>query len=358
MKTTTQLMAERSVFKVLLMTVIAASAEPELKDPKDEFVPNVCRHFSMLFHVDSSSTSPSATSGQLGGLMGRGSGGLSSVSRSSCHSNLKELDPLIFLDALVDLLVNENRAHAEAALNAMNIFVETLLFLARCKHTVVLTQSSVGTPGAPVIVTCPSMNPVFTPPPGVHIPVFEQLVPRLLHCCYGSTWQAQMGGVMGLGALVGKVNIETLCLFQVQAVHSLVYVLQRLPQHATKEQAETSQVLTHWLKDVNYADEANSEHHRQSFQRVVYFLAAELFNPNATLIVRKNVHSCLALLASRTGIEVLELLEPLYQTLLQPLIIDPLHSKDIEQQVYQLNYNQMHLTAFLVVFNDIFRMRE
>ena len=31
-KTKTQLMAERSVFKVLLMTVIAARAEPELQD--------------------------------------------------------------------------------------------------------------------------------------------------------------------------------------------------------------------------------------------------------------------------------------------------------------------------------------
>ena len=39
-KTKTQLMAERSVFKVLLMTVIAARAEPELQDPKDDFVPN------------------------------------------------------------------------------------------------------------------------------------------------------------------------------------------------------------------------------------------------------------------------------------------------------------------------------
>uniref|UniRef100_A0A6N2MXS7 Uncharacterized protein n=1 Tax=Salix viminalis TaxID=40686 RepID=A0A6N2MXS7_SALVM len=59
----------------------------------------------------------------------------------------------------------------------------------------------------------------------------------------------------------------------------------------------------------------------------------ELFNPNASIIVRKNVQSCLALLASRTGSEVSELLEPLYQPLLQPLITRPLRSKTVEQQV-------------------------
>eukprot|EP00253_Pinus_taeda_P034578 PITA_34578 len=332
-KTKTQLMAERSVFKVLLMTVIAASAEPELQDPNDEFVPNICRHFSMIFHVDSSTTSPSATSGQLEDLMGGANGGLSSTSQSSCHSNLEELDPLIFLDALVDLLAAENRAHARAALIAMNIFIETLIFLACSKHTVVLAESSIGTPGTPVMVTCPSMNPVSAPPPDVHIPVFEQLLPRLLHCCYGSTWEAQMGGVMGLGALVDMSTREALCRFQVQAVRSLVYVLQRLPQHAYKEQAETSHVLTHLLGDVNYAAEKNSEHHRQGFQGVVDFLAAELFNPNATLTVRKTVESCLAFLASRKSIEVSELLEPVYQPLLQQLIMHPIHSKGIEQQV-------------------------
>jgi len=42
-KTKTQLLAEKSVFKILLMTIIAADAEPDLHDPKDDFVSNVCR---------------------------------------------------------------------------------------------------------------------------------------------------------------------------------------------------------------------------------------------------------------------------------------------------------------------------
>ncbi|XP_010268349.1 PREDICTED: transformation/transcription domain-associated protein-like [Nelumbo nucifera] len=330
-KTKTQLMAEKSVFKILLMTIIAASAEPDLHDPNDDFVLNVCHHFAMIFHVDSSSSNSSIASGQLVGPVLASTNNSGSRSRTTTRSNLKELDPLIFLDALVDVLADENRLHAKAALNALNVFSETLLLLARSKHTGLLTSRN--GPGTPMMVSSPSMNPVYSPPPGVRIPVFEQLLPRLLHCCYGSTWQAQIGGVMGLGALVGKVTVETLCFFQVRIARGLVYVLKRLPLHANKEQEETSQVLTQVLRVVNNVDEANSEPHRQSFKGVVEYLASELFNPNASIIVRKNVQSCLDLLANRTGSEVSELLEPLHQPMIQPLFSRPLRSKNVDQQV-------------------------
>jgi transformation/transcription domain-associated protein len=326
-KTKTQLMAEKSIFKTLLITILAASSDPDLSDTDDDFVENICRHFAIILHVDYTSSNASTSTSSLGGSVIS----TSSRSKSNQSSNLKQLDPLIFLDALVDVLADENRLHAKAALNALNVFAETLLFLARVKHADVLMAR--GGHNASMIVSSPSTNPVYSPHPSVRIPVFEQLLPRLLHGCYGSTWQAQMGGVMGLGALVGKVNVETLCYFQVKIVRGLVYVLKRLPVYASKEQEETSQVLMQILRVVNNVDEANSEARRKSFQDVVEYLATELFNPNASIPVRKNVQNCLALLASRTGSEVTELLEPLYQLLLQPLIMRPLRSKTVDQQV-------------------------
>ncbi|KAL3525275.1 hypothetical protein ACH5RR_013647 [Cinchona calisaya] len=330
-KTKTQLMAEKSVFKILLMTIIAASAEPDLLDSRDEFVLNVCSHFAMIFHIDNSLTHTSINASSLGGPLLAPSPSISSKPRINAPNNLKELDPLVFLDALVDVLAGENRLHAKAALDALNIFAETLLLLARSRHSDVLISR--GGPGTPMVVSSPSMSPVYSPPPSVRIPVFEQLLPRLLHCCYGSTWQSQIGGVTGLGAMVGKVTVETLCHFQVRIVRGLVYVLKRLPIYASKEQEETNQVLTQILRVVNNVDEANSEARKQSFQGVVEYLASELFNANSFINVRKIVQSCLALLASRTGSEVSELLEPLYQPLLQPLIMRPLRSKTVDQQV-------------------------
>ncbi|KAG8099235.1 hypothetical protein GUJ93_ZPchr0013g36432 [Zizania palustris] len=327
-KTKTQLLAEKSVFKVLLVAIIAANADASLQDEKDDFVVDLCRHFAMLFHIDSSSSS------QSGYVQPVGSSHPSSINigsklRNNTSSNLRELDPLIFLDSLVEVLSSENRQHAKAALSALNTFAEILIFLARMKHTGMLR----GGPSTPMLVSSPSLNPVYSPPPSVQVGVFEELLPRLLHCCYGSTWQAQMGGVMGIGALVGKVSVEILSIFQVKIVRGLINVLKRLPAHANKEQEETNHVLTQILRVVNNADEANTDNRRQSFQGVVEFLAVELFNPNASIVVRKNVQACLSLLASRTGSEVSELLEPLYLPLLQPLISRPLRSKNIEQQV-------------------------
>ena len=58
-------MAEKSVFKILLMTVIAANGGADLTDPTDDFVVNICRHFAVIFHIDSSSSNVSAAA--LGG---------------------------------------------------------------------------------------------------------------------------------------------------------------------------------------------------------------------------------------------------------------------------------------------------
>ncbi|GJR35876.1 transformation/transcription domain-associated protein-like protein isoform X2 [Tanacetum coccineum] len=184
-----------------------------------------------------------------------------------------------------------------------------------------------------MIVSSPSMSHVYSPPPSVRVPIFDQLLPRLLHCWYESSWQAQMGEVIGLGALLGKVTVETLCVFQVRVVRGFVFVLKRLHDYAAKELEETCQVFSQVLRVVNNVDEANSEAHMQSFYGVVEFLASELLNTNATVIVSKIVQ-CLALLASITGSEVFELLERLYHPLLSSLLNLPLRSKNVDQQVH------------------------
>ena len=45
------------------------------------------------------------------------------------HTTLKELDPFVFFDVLVDVLVDENIEHAIAAMNELNIFVEHFLLV-------------------------------------------------------------------------------------------------------------------------------------------------------------------------------------------------------------------------------------
>ncbi|GJY95029.1 DNA polymerase alpha catalytic subunit [Tanacetum coccineum] len=100
-KTKTQLMAEKSVFKILLMTIIAASTEPDSIDPKDDYVTNVFRHVAIIFHLENSSTNTPILAIFLGGPLLSSNTSNTFKSRNGSSSNLKELDPLIFLDALV-----------------------------------------------------------------------------------------------------------------------------------------------------------------------------------------------------------------------------------------------------------------
>ncbi|KAL2487171.1 Solute carrier family 40 protein [Abeliophyllum distichum] len=81
-KTKTQLMAEKSVFKILLMTIIAASVEPELCDSKDEYIAHVCRHFAMIFHMDCQASQPSTSASSLGGSVLSSNTNMSSKSRN------------------------------------------------------------------------------------------------------------------------------------------------------------------------------------------------------------------------------------------------------------------------------------
>ena len=76
-------------------------------DLKDDFVDNVCRHFAMIFHVDSSSNTTLVVTTALGGPILASNVNSSTRLKNSNSSNLKELDPLIFLDALVDVLAHE-----------------------------------------------------------------------------------------------------------------------------------------------------------------------------------------------------------------------------------------------------------
>nr|GEZ12977.1 transformation/transcription domain-associated protein-like [Tanacetum cinerariifolium] len=57
-------------------------------------------------------------------------------SRNGSSSNLLELDPLIFLNALVEVLADEDRLHAKSALNALNVFCETLPLLGQTCYQV------------------------------------------------------------------------------------------------------------------------------------------------------------------------------------------------------------------------------
>ncbi len=89
-KTKTQLLAERQVLRQLITSVIAASADKDLQPQGADYTLGVCRHFALLFAAGASAPLPSVPAG-------------TETSRTARMSSLKELDPHIFLDALVEV---------------------------------------------------------------------------------------------------------------------------------------------------------------------------------------------------------------------------------------------------------------
>jgi transformation/transcription domain-associated protein len=90
-KTKTQLLAERQVLRQLITTVIAASGDKDLQPDAADFRSGVCRHFALLFAAGASTPPPTVPTAADG------------ASRTPRASSLKELDPHLFLDALVEV---------------------------------------------------------------------------------------------------------------------------------------------------------------------------------------------------------------------------------------------------------------
>lgn len=99
-KTRTQLLAERNVLRTLLATVIAGAGNPALRPSAPEFSSGICRHFALLFAAGASS--PKTGAALRGQPQVTAPPGSPAGARPR-SAGLQELDPHIFLDALVDV---------------------------------------------------------------------------------------------------------------------------------------------------------------------------------------------------------------------------------------------------------------
>ncbi|KAL3160164.1 hypothetical protein ABBQ32_010930 [Trebouxia sp. C0010 RCD-2024] len=287
-KTKTQLLAERQVLKQLLSTAVGAAADTDLAADATPFAHGVCRHFAMLFAAGCSSPSmagwqagmsqspeassaPGAARSASGAAVG--GGGETGKARDSSGRGripkghaLKELDAHLFFDALVE--------RVPAALHGLAVFVDTLRLLVDAQQTVAAT--SVSPPHAP-LEDSPAETDSATPmeedtqtashahrpeASAVHIKreagqdanrdgakedhpaVIDELMPRLIHCCYADKWPQRVGGVAAVSMVVQKLPMPWLQSHMPDVVKAALAVLKHLPSHASLEQAQLLKSLT------------------------------------------------------------------------------------------------------------------
>ncbi|XRB06256.1 transformation/transcription domain-associated protein [Pycnococcus provasolii] len=136
---------QTTVLRQILATVIAASDTAEMKDVDETFADDVTRHFAILFaSMDKPAGGDDAGTATAGAatpllpprVVVDGDDDPSSqqqeaapgTASSSEAQDLRRLDPVLFLDAIVELLGDSDR-HAKAALHSLDVFVDTTLAL-------------------------------------------------------------------------------------------------------------------------------------------------------------------------------------------------------------------------------------
>eukprot|EP00899_Mesostigma_viride_P026573 jgi/Mesvir1/70/Mv13673-RA.2 len=315
---------------------------------------------------------------------GKGGGGASASSSKAGvpPRTLKELDPCLYLDALVRVLCCKSRARSRAALYQLKVLVETVLLLWSAGKAIQgQSQGATGTTTTPAVTgaTGPSAGtsgvatagadgnagvaadagggaagsgPASAPPkpngatgvtddrdpslsdapPSRYPAMFDQLIPRLLHCCYKVPWEERLGGVAGIGLLAKLVPAELLHPYLRRLLQGLLFVLNHLSPYAASEAEEVSSTLLALIKLCD-VEAIEGDVRPQTFKDAVEVLGAELFSPLASPVVHKTVQDCLALLGGRVGMEVSEILEPYHAPLLAPLLTRALRTKQVDAQV-------------------------
>ena len=77
-----------------------------------------------------------------------------------------------------------------------------------------------------------------------HPAVIDELMPRLIHCCYADKWPQRVGGVAAVSMVVQKLPMPWLQSHMPDVVKAALAVLKHLPSHASLEQAQLLKSLT------------------------------------------------------------------------------------------------------------------
>jgi hypothetical protein len=74
--------------------------------------------------------------------------------------------------------------------------------------------------------------------------LFDDLLPRVLHCCWDDAWGARLGGVAAVRLLWRKLPAEYLTAWLPQLLRALMVVTRHLPEHSLPELSQISETLS------------------------------------------------------------------------------------------------------------------
>ena len=340
-KTKTQLEAEEDVFKGLISSLVSLSTDPELLEDRqastetgdsgvgprksggskrlDSFMVHICQHFAILFAVHKGRPVPAGASGP-----GKVSG-------------LREINPILFLDSLIEVLSTDNHRTSRSALQCLCIFSDSLVLLVKAREEVRKEKG---------------LEPEEVPE------VFSELLLRLVHCCYNPTLHSQLAGAIALKEVVSRISMNFVKVPVVKVARAFLHVLKRLPHHCKSETKEVTEALSTFLgvymgktwklrvggkekrskgdkaKGKDKSGDAATETALACVKEIVdVFVQELLLSTHSGLAVRSAIEGNLKNIADWMGVGAGTLLESQSKNCQKSLFGRPLSSRSLESQI-------------------------
>lgn len=331
-KTRTQLAAEQSVLKRLIVTLIAAECDPTLKETDEKFMDHVCEHMALLF-VNNATRSDSVD-----------------LDRMECDSierpratNLKVLDSTLFLDALVSSFESHKQAHLKASLTMIGTFVEAVLILSRDEIAALQAAEENGekksTPkkSKKKSDAADSMEIDESSYPRLAALV-DAVVPRLVHCCYKRAPYSIVGGVQGFDLMLRSLPIAILRRRLADMLIANIRAIQLLPRHAPALKKEVEDTLLRTVEKFFPAGTSpRGDDAPPGVEAGLSVLVDELCSISSTCASRSTVERALCGIAERTSTSVEDLLS-LSDEKYASFFDRPLQSRHVLAQIQLVNF--------------------
>lgn len=262
-KTQGKINAETMLFRKLLATMFIAIGDQKLKDRALPFVNGLCRHFALLMIAQC----------------------------KHVPDPMRELNPDIFFDALVDVFSHEKSDTDKIAAE------QTLEEFIRVMNTITVNKEYM-----------------------LQFQVWEKLSSRLAHCCYQKEWYKKLGGCKGIYCLCKNLSSVWVRKHEIEFVKALLFIIKDSPSGMavfTIEEAKNSlEMVVKTCHDPNDEKMKGKDNSKRNHD-LLLVLVSELSSAHDA--VRKTVQSLIKMVGEILGKSVTSLLEQFKNSLSQSI---------------------------------------
>lgn len=306
-----QFLAEKKTLTELISSAITLCWDQDLKEEATVFARGVCHYFAVLFFAQNLQNLNSAISVHPVLTIPGTSTDPGHISQDAVN----QLEPHLFVDSVIKVLINENSQISKCGGQAISWFLEMLLELIKIDPASVQVNP-VRPEEGPSSSTGRSelhKNRNFASECGLP-GITNTLLQRVLDCCFGDNWCIKSGGIHGLEVLINELPPILLRKCCPEILRSLLHMMFNLPSHALTYRSLLRDLLLKLIdRIVDLGSDIGTGSRNQDsaeIEQLMKQLCSTVYLVNVPEIVREDCHEALKLLAGHLGRSNIEILDP------------------------------------------------